>query len=453
MIFSIATTLLIKALSISRDLTINLAANKIWQKFDQDLETVIFKLIQTQQRQFKDQFPEATLDLKPAEIKPVFERYFGNLTAADLDAPLTPELLAPVFAHLWLQPRFREKGGFETIDPRFRNALLACARNFMDQFKRNATAAFERNSAAATAILLNSLAQAGKNDAQILQLLQQIHAQPEDLPILLENVIASQLLPAIKTEIQHEFNRFREDWQFILKVLRFETSRDEEAEREWLEQLAQVMEWKGFHIVSRAPDPDIPGELFEIEDKDRFGNVEKLICWGCPLDACPDKSKIKLAITTMKEHCAQSYFVVSQARLDHATIQYLNQHAITTHKTLPEFVQTILDIARHRQTVISDYEKKAIYRHYIDLFAHTQNDPNTPLDLPAFFHHWLQQDGSNHISLLGDFGTGKTEFCRRMQWQLLKNYQPTKTRIPVVITLRDQKGLRLGCNIHIKIAQ
>jgi hypothetical protein len=337
----------------------------------------------------------------------------------------------------------REKGGFETIDPRYRNALLACARDFIDQFKRNAVAAFERNSAAATAILLNSLAQSGKNDAQILQLLQQIHAQPEDLPILLENVVALQLLPAIKTEIQHEFNRFREDWQFILKVLRFETSRDEEAEREWLEQLAQVMEWKGFHIVSRAQDPDIPGELFEIEDKDRFGNVEKLICWGWPLDVSPDKSKIQLVITTMKDRSAANYFIVSQARLDHATIQYLNQQGITTHKTLPEFVQTILDISRHRQTVISDYEKKAIYRHYIDLFGHLRDHADTPLDLQAFFHHWLQQDGITHISLLGDFGTGKTEFCRRMQWQLLKNYQPTKTRIPVVIPLRDQKGLRL----------
>ncbi len=61
-----------------------------------------------------------------------------------------------------------------------------------------------------------------------------------------------------------------------------------------------------------------------------------------------------------------------------------------------------------------------------------------------YFSTWLQSDAANHISLLGDFGTGKTEFCRRIQWELLTHYQAANpTRIPVLITLRDQKGLKL----------
>ena len=93
--------------------------------------------------------------------------------------------------------------------------------------------------------------------------------------------------------------------------------------------------------------------------------------------------------------------------------------------------------------MIGDYERRPICHQFIDLQCSRSQDKK-PMDLKDYFYQWLGREGNNHISLLGDFGTGKTEFCRRMQWELLKEYQPTKTnRIPVVITLREQKGLKL----------
>ncbi len=444
MSFSIATTLLIKALSISRDLIINLAANKIWQKFDQDLETVIFKLIQTQQRQFKDQFPEATLDLKPAEIKPVFERYFGNLTAADLDAPLTPELLAPVFAHLWLQPRFREKGGFEAIDPKYRNALLTCARNFMDQFKRNATAAFERNSAAATAILLNSLAQAGKNDQEIVSILQKILRSAIDLPLKLEKDLQLILQQVIQSQLQLEFNRFRDDWKFIFQVIKGETTEAEEAEKEWLTILKQVLEWKEFQHIQPIQLKNVRGELFEMELPNALGVITPWICWGYPRENDPQETEVELAITKMKAHPDATYFVITQQPLSGIHRQSLKQHGISQILTLDTFVDTLFNINPYCQTQVNDYEQQDIFQHYIDLMCHTRDQKDEVLNLQDYFLDWLKVEKRNQIALLGDFGTGKTEFCRRMQWNLLKNYHSNQTlRLPVIITLRDQKGVKL----------
>jgi len=62
--------------------------------------------------------------------------------------------------------------------------------------------------------------------------------------------------------------------------------------------------------------------------------------------------------------------------------------------------------------------------------------------LQTRFRVWLEDRSSRHISLLGNFGTGKTVFCERMQYEPLKNYQP-KDRIPVLLTLRELKGIKL----------
>jgi predicted NACHT family NTPase len=44
-----------------------------------------------------------------------------------------------------------------------------------------------------------------------------------------------------------------------------------------------------------------------------------------------------------------------------------------------------------------------------------------------------------HISLLGEFGTGKTWFCRHYAYRQLERYlkNPVNERLPVLITLRS----------------
>ncbi|UCE04865.1 MAG: hypothetical protein JSW07_14735, partial [bacterium] len=412
----------------------NLIASKVWDKFNDDLERVIFKLIQEQNREFKNRFPEAAIDLKEIEMKRTISDHFGNLTANQLDSPLNQEDIAHLFAGLFLKPKYRESEQFDDIDPKYRKGLNECASDFVDSFKRKAEAAFIRNSAAATTILLNSLAQSGKNDDEIITLLQSIYTERERIPELLGDIVQIQLLPAIKNHIQDEFNRFREDWQFILRAMRFETTKEEEQQKEWLEQLTQILEWKGFSILHRSSETEIPGEIYRMEKADEFGQAETWICWGCPTETCPEESIILKAIYMMEKSKCEKKFVISKSPLKETVLQLLDDHNIKTHLTLDTFVQTILNISKHRETVIGDYERRPICHQFIDLQCSRSQDKK-PMDLKDYFYQWLGSEGNNHISLLGDFGTGKTEFCRRMQWELLKEYQPTNTnRIPVVIT-------------------
>ncbi len=56
-----------------------------------------------------------------------------------------------------------------------------------------------------------------------------------------------------------------------------------------------------------------------------------------------------------------------------------------------------------------------------------------------YLESWLLERGKNHISLLGDFGSGKTWFCRHFAYKKLFNgylKNPIRERLPLLITLR-----------------
>ncbi|MBI1927490.1 SIR2 family protein [Candidatus Poribacteria bacterium] len=84
---------------------------------------------------------------------------------------------------------------------------------------------------------------------------------------------------------------------------------------------------------------------------------------------------------------------------------------------------------------------------YVDLACHKQEvdnkgnevgrDPYESLD--AYIDNWLTERGKMHISLLGEFGTGKTWFCRHYAYRQLERYlkNPAKERMPLLITLRE----------------
>ncbi len=163
------------------------------------------------------------------------------------------------------------------------------------------------------------------------------------------------MLPGIKAEIQKEFNRFREDWAFILRVLKFDATPEEEDQKEWLEQLAQILEWKGFINIRRHQISEVPGELFDMEKADEFGLTERWRCRGCPTKSCPEEKLVRLAITHLQEDKSAKYFVISRTAIKDSSAQLLKTLGIKSHLTLEAFVQTILNITAHRQTTMADY--------------------------------------------------------------------------------------------------
>lgn len=92
-------------------------------------------------------------------------------------------------------------------------------------------------------------------------------------------------------------------------------------------------------------------------------------------------------------------------------------------------------------------DKPRINELYVDLSCYKENlnesgEVISQEDHPSvnsYLDQWLKERGKMHISLLGEFGTGKTWFCRHYAYIQLNRFlkDPINERLPLLITLRD----------------
>jgi WD40 repeat protein len=96
-----------------------------------------------------------------------------------------------------------------------------------------------------------------------------------------------------------------------------------------------------------------------------------------------------------------------------------------------------------KQLVIDDkipghYVDPSCFRQVVDeQGTETGQEKHESLDM--YIDEWLKERGKVHFSLLGEFGTGKTWFCRHYAFRQLERYlaNPVNQRLPLLITLRD----------------
>jgi WD40 repeat protein len=111
--------------------------------------------------------------------------------------------------------------------------------------------------------------------------------------------------------------------------------------------------------------------------------------------------------------------------------------------TLNEFIDLLADFRPYLQRMIENHEEGEIPQFYVPLSI--QSEPEEEQALPNFSHletfieTWLKKPEHNHVSIMGDFGSGKTWFCKYYSYFAAKRYlsDPMKYRIPILITLRD----------------
>lgn len=164
---------------------------------------------------------------------------------------------------------------------------------------------------------------------------------------------------------------------------------------------------------------------------------------------------------------------VARGKLDLAFLITLDGHPRDAEETAEsvgvrllsydELQGSLIDFSGYLQTVVHDFESFGeysdlnripiiqpfrwcdLYRYYIDIGC---ADPLTAAEYPsarAVFEDFLADDTQNHISFLGDYGTGKTTLCLQLTYDLAKAHleNPHTTRIPLFVQLRDL-DLRTG---------
>jgi formylglycine-generating enzyme required for sulfatase activity len=171
-------------------------------------------------------------------------------------------------------------------------------------------------------------------------------------------------------------------------------------------------------------------------------------------------------VCTSKEAFARSAAVVCKegaihkpdvdALLAEVKDQALSAGALVTHKiitpaardraaqtdglvqafTLDAFYREIIDFEPYVRQLVAHYDGSDLATYYVDLGCRTADGSEIkPMD--DYVDAWLDDPARNHISILGDYGTGKTSFCRQYAAKLGRRWlaDPDRNRIPILISL------------------
>lgn len=124
--------------------------------------------------------------------------------------------------------------------------------------------------------------------------------------------------------------------------------------------------------------------------------------------------------------------------------------------TFDELLDQEADFSRYCQWLEEQIQRRGIEEKYVPLACTKEEvDPNTKQKIAVdryeeddgwidgYVDKWLDDPAKKHLSVLGEFGTGKTWFVFHYAWEQLQRYLDAKKRgverprLPIIILLRD----------------
>ena len=126
------------------------------------------------------------------------------------------------------------------------------------------------------------------------------------------------------------------------------------------------------------------------------------------------------------------------------TYQELEYNLINFSRYVSEFIDDFENhdqVSRSRESIIIDQPQwQDLFKYYVNLRCkEIVLNKKEIFDVDEYLNLWLSDKTKRHLSILGDYGTGKTSFCLHLIYNLAKIYQvkPSETRIPLFFSLRD----------------
>ncbi|WP_088892386.1 NACHT and WD40 repeat domain-containing protein [Leptolyngbya ohadii] len=186
-------------------------------------------------------------------------------------------------------------------------------------------------------------------------------------------------------------------------------------------------------------------------------NYERIFVRGVEREA--DISDVIAVREAVQKYKVDEGWVVAPRRVSQLAKQEvqksINEHNVYCY-TFDELIDQEVDFSKYFEWLEQQVEKQKINVFYVPLACTKEEvDPTTKQRLGISFYtkengwidgyinRWLDDPSKEHISILGEFGTGKTWFALHYAWTLLQKYLRAKQegterpRIPLVISLRD----------------
>lgn len=112
-----------------------------------------------------------------------------------------------------------------------------------------------------------------------------------------------------------------------------------------------------------------------------------------------------------------------------------------------DLIQKVADFSGYLKNYISLYEETPIFKKdcYIPLTAVLETKEDVGV-IDNYLDKWLQSEGQLQLTILGDYGTGKSTVAKRLAYRQAKKYldNPINERIPVLIELKNfQKSVSI----------
>ncbi|WP_309729060.1 pentapeptide repeat-containing protein [Chamaesiphon sp. OTE_75_metabat_556] len=203
--------------------------------------------------------------------------------------------------------------------------------------------------------------------------------------------------------------------------------------------------------------------IIKIQDPVRRARVNHILIRGIASEAkLPELQALE---ASRKEQGAEGGWLIVNRRISPAVKTELdkdeNQHL--SCMTLDDLIDRDADFEPYLTWLEEEVIKRGIDRKYVSLACDKEEiDPVTQHSIATskygeaegwiegYIKQWLSDDSKEHVSILGEFGTGKTWFSFHYAWDCLQAYKEAKEqglerpRLPLVIALRDyNKALKV----------
>ena len=166
------------------------------------------------------------------------------------------------------------------------------------------------------------------------------------------------------------------------------------------------------------------------------------------IDGEVDPAKVHFLENATSEKSIQVGWIVSDKRVANSARVYASQRENIRVLTMADLLNGIFgDYFQYLKQLAED---SGIASYYVGLscekpvydedWTEIARDKYPVID--DYIDKWLEERGKNHISILGEFGTGKTWFCRHFAYRQLQRFleSPTNQRMPFFINLRDYRS-------------
>ncbi len=152
-------------------------------------------------------------------------------------------------------------------------------------------------------------------------------------------------------------------------------------------------------------------------------------------------------VSNLHQHGYSEGNIISHVRISPTALRSIENTRLNVKLfSQGQLYKTLINFEKYKNLLRQNYKSgnvgqffvmPACVKKFVNMDGQFDHDYYESLD--DYIDSWLLEDGRNHVSILGEFGSGKTWFCYHYAHRQLVRYEanPSKERFPLLISLQN----------------